>query len=102
MSIARAFNACIAIIEGRPADAREMLREESLPEGISPVYARLMKAVDNNARYQILEKLHELLMQTLRLEPAMQGEKNDCIREGYYQGVRDVEELIEAALHANE
>jgi len=98
MSITRAFNACIAIIEGRPQDAREMLREEPLPEGISPVYSRLMKAVDGKANKLIHEQLLNLLMATLRLEPATTGERP----EGYYQGVRDVEELIENVLHCYE
>lgn len=96
MSIARAFNAAVAIIEGRPKDAREMLREEPLSEGMGTIYTRLQASVTKAQCRAVLKELNALLMNTLRLEPNVPGSINpDVAREAYYEGVRAVETLIE-------
>lgn len=88
MSISKVWNAAIAIIEERPADAREILRQEEIPTG--PLQARLISAVRAVASDSSLNALMKVLQTTLRLEPQQGVDKAS-----YYQGVADAEKVVE-------
>lgn len=91
MSIARAFNAAIAIIEGRPKDAREMLREEPVAEGIGTLHSRFMDSVNYSNARAVSDVLHNILTSALRIEP----DKDINDRESFYKGVIAVEAILE-------
>lgn len=96
MSLVTAWNAAIAVIEDRPKDARHMLRTETLTVDIGSLYSRLMSAVDKVSDKEVATCLRTLLRATLTLDPVVPPAGLD--KAAYYQGVRDVEEQIEAML----
>ena len=92
MHIARVLNAAIAIIEDRFPDAREMLRGEEVdPEyNAGVLQSRLYSALETRSNRSVLDSLHLILREALRLAPPKEVD-----RESYYRGVSDLETVIE-------
>lgn len=101
MSLNAALNATIALIENRPAQFREMLREPSSDvKNIPPVVARMTQALD----FYGATKIRAGLMQTLHVQPhteAVAGliendaEPPEIYDAGFLDGVRQVEKIFE-------
>lgn len=94
MSVGKSWNAAIALIEGRPQDARELLRSPEMQGvNIAELQMRLEKAVAERADKDLVDTLHRLLHRSLSLEPA-EGQS----RESFFAGVTAVEKLVEEIL----
>ena len=66
MSLNAALNATIALIENRPAQFREMLREPTSDvKNISPVYSRMVRSLD----FYAATKIRIALMAALHAQP---------------------------------
>lgn len=93
---AKVWNAAVALIEGRTDVAAGMLREADLPYNEhGAVQQRLIQSVQNAQRRSACERMREVLMMSLNLHA---GDRAGVAREAYYQGVRDVESLLENML----
>jgi len=91
MSLNKAMNAVIAMLEGRLSIAKEMLRApDSDIKNIPDVRIRLQLAVDKQSAKQI----RDLLSHCLALEPS----KDTIDREAFFEGVVAVESVLEAAV----
>jgi hypothetical protein len=89
MSLNKAMNAVIALIEERPRLARELLREptsdvNNVPEVINRLRQALRKYAANEIR--------KVLIECLRTECPLPADQDSA----YFEGVRKVEELFEA------
>lgn len=94
MSMNAALNATIALIENRPAQFREMLREPSSDvKSISPVYTRLKQALD----FYAATKMRAALMASLHVQPPenVEGLSRTDI---FFTGVRAVETIFESMI----
>jgi hypothetical protein len=95
MSLNAALNATIALIENRPAQFREMLREPSSDvKNISPVYARLSRSLD----FYAATKIRTVLMAALHLAPQYARPFDPHYEDGYYDGIVAIEKLFEDVL----
>jgi hypothetical protein len=120
MSVAAVWNIAIALIENRYKDAREMIRTGPLRnENFGRLQDRLMSAIQHRVSqeigetveervrlalpYRLDKALHEVLMECLRLSPTEEPYTHaprtfQSSEEAYYQGVAEVEEIIERHL----
>ena len=74
MSLNAALNATIALIENRPAQFREMLREPTSDvKNISPVYSRMIRSLD----FYAATKIRIALMAALHVQPT-EEQLNAC------------------------
>lgn len=90
MSLMKAMNAVIALLENRPAVAKEIFRApESDVKDIGDLELKLEVAVN----HRVAKEISESLMATLRLEPPKAYDSRD--REVFYEGVRAVEQVFE-------
>jgi hypothetical protein len=115
MSLSTAWNAAIAIIEGRYRDARDILRPSyTRGDDYAGLQARLISAVDNRVRKEIgislaakmreelpkeMDKeFYSILVECLKLAPGNRAKDFTTTEEAYYTGVSDVEVIIESRL----
>jgi len=109
MSLNAALNATIALIENRPAQFREMLREPTSDvKNISPVYTRMIRSLD----FYAATKIRIALMAALHVQPAEEQLKawDDLVNSSakltradyervYFDGVTSVEKVFEGILN---
>lgn len=88
MSLNAAMNAVIALLENRPAVAKEIFRQPGSDVDISTLTARLNSAIDR----RLANELRHALMATLSIQPEGLNGSN---RDSFYAGVRAVEEKFE-------
>ena len=97
MSLNAALNATIALIENRPAQFREMLREPTSDvKNISPVYARMMRSLD----FYAATKIRFALMAALHIQPP--DFKTTEYDQAFFEGVSAVEKVFEGVLNGLE
>jgi hypothetical protein len=90
MSVNKTINAAIALIEGRPEAARDILRDPSSEiSNVSAVLIRLYSSIDK----KVCSILKCILMNCLHLQPdeSMTTEE----KAAFYKGVTAVEQLLE-------
>jgi hypothetical protein len=90
MSLNNGINAVIALLEDRPAAAKEFLRAPTSDvQNISGVMIRLDQAARKNAAKEI----REILKQAMSIQPS--DDKNPDQIEAFYEGVTSMEYLLE-------
>jgi hypothetical protein len=109
MSLNSALNATIALIENRPAQFREMLREPTSDvKNISPVYSRMIRSLD----FYAATKIRIALMAALHVQPTEEQLKawDELVASGvkitradyeriFFEGVTSVEKVFEGILN---
>lgn len=92
MSLNSALNAVIALLEGRPSVAKDILRNPlSDIKNVPEVLTRLNSALDRHTAAQV----RKALIECLRIQPDSTVEFPLEERDAFFQGVRAVEELFE-------
>ena len=105
MSLNAALNATIALIENRPAQFREMLREPTSDvKNISPVYSRMIRSLD----FYAATKIRIALMAALHVQPT-EEQLTACpdyakatradFERSFFDGVTAVEKVFEGILN---
>lgn len=99
MSANKLINAVIALVEKRPADAREMLRSPEMKQiSSSEVQQRLACAVLKRERAAQVMVLKQVLNDSLRIEVTQAVSADPA--EAYLQGVAAVEKIIDDYIDA--
>lgn len=98
----RYLNALIALLENRPSEARDMIRESPELGGVAEVIGRLYGAIEARDNVMKGQALLKLMRDSLQLQPVEQVLAKKLQEEGplgcYYQGVRDLEVLAERTI----
>ena len=104
MSIATALNYGIALVEGRPGGARDILAGTSLDEvrAVGDAGRRLLRAVDLAMRRAVYDELQDLARESMRMqadEASSRIGSNDPEQvRAFLSGVGSVEELIDSRM----
>lgn len=96
MSMNKALNATVALIEGRTSIAKEIIRAPgSDVHNVPEILVRLNQAVDRAAA----KAMRNALIQTLSIRPNMMVVNgNLSAEEAFYLGVSQVEEMLEQVI----
>ena len=85
------LNVAIALVDGRPQDAREILRASIDSRTSGPAVARLQQAIGVRIHREINLRLHQLLGKSLAVD--VDGSRWDA--DSFLAGVKALEDLIE-------
>lgn len=98
MSYNNLLNAVIALVEDRPADAREMLRNPDTKIPVGEVQSRIFQAVKNREDSAQKSILKDVLRTSLRIDankPKAKVDWSEDQREAFLMGVAAVEQIVE-------
>ena len=98
MSYNKLINAVIALVEDRPADAREMLRSPELKVSASEVQQRLFTALRERETAARVDSLKDVLLTSLRIDADTIERDDPKHREAFLRGVTAVEKIVENLL----
>lgn len=94
MSTNKLINAVIALVEERPADAREMLRSPEMKTSVSEVQNRLATALRKREAKAKIKALKSVLTHSLRIDTDIYQSLPEC-REAFVLGISAVERIID-------
>lgn len=95
------INAVIALVENRPKDAREILRNSKVSS--SALQIRLSSAIYVSEQKAIVKTLKDILASSLRVDIKKEIKKTTPAQEeAFIQGITYVEELIDREIRVSE